>query len=172
MNMEFNKLFAALLVAGIVAMLAGFTSSQVYHPKALKENAFPIEVAETAAGTGAAAAAPAGPEPIEDLMAAADIAHGEKLAKVCAACHTFDAGGPARVGPNLHGIIGSKHAHMAGFAYSDAMKAKSGETWTREAINAFLWNPKKAIAGTKMVYAGMKKPEDRAAIVKYLESLK
>lgn len=172
MNMEFNKIFAAILLAGIVAMLAGFVSGITYHPQVLKENAFPIEVAEATAGAAGEAAAPKGPEPIEDLIASADIAHGEKLSKVCAACHTFDAGGPARVGPNLHGIIGAKHAHMAGFAYSDAMKAKSGEVWTREAINEFLWNPKKALPGTKMVYAGMKKPEDRAAMVKYLESLK
>jgi cytochrome c len=171
MNMEFNKIFAALLLAGIIAMLAGFVSGIAYHPKNLKENAFPIDVPEVQTADGGAAA-PAAPEPIEDLIAGADIAHGEKLSKVCAACHTFDAGGAARVGPNLHGIMGAKHAHMGGFAYSDAMKAKAGETWTREAINEFLWNPKKAIPGTKMVYAGMKKPEDRAAMVKYLESLK
>lgn len=171
MNMEFNKIFAAVLVAGIVAMLAGFVSSVAYHPEHLKENAFPIEVAEAAPADGASAA-PAGPEPIEDLIASADVAEGEKKAKVCAACHTFDNGGAARVGPNLFGVVGGKHAHMAGFAYSDAMKAKAGDAWTRDALNEFLWNPKKAIPGTKMVFAGMKKPEDRAALVKYLESLK
>ena len=105
-------------------------------------------------------------------MAAADIAHGERLSKVCAACHTFDKGGANRVGPNLWGIVGAKHAHIEGFAYSDAMKAKSAEAWTRDALNEFLWNPRKALPGTKMVYAGMRKPEDRAAMVKYLESLK
>lgn len=171
MNMEFNKLFAALLVAGIVAMLSGFISHKMYTPEALKENAFPVEIAE-AATAGGEVAAPAGPEPVGDLIATADIAHGEKLSKVCAACHTFDNGGPNRVGPNLWHVVGGKHAHAAGFAYSDAMKAKAGEVWTVEALNEFLWNPKKAIPGTKMVYAGMKKPEDRAAMIKYLESLK
>lgn len=171
MSMEFNKIFAALLVAGIVAMLAGFISTIAYHPADLKENSFPIEVAEAADAAGADAA-PAGPEPIADLMAAADIAHGERLSKVCAACHTFDKGGANRVGPNLWGIVGAKHAHIEGFAYSDAMKAKSAEAWTRDALNEFLWNPRKALPGTKMVYAGMRKPEDRAAMVKYLESLK
>lgn len=171
MNMETNKIFAAFLVAGIVAMLGGFVTKQVFHHAPLEANAYPIEVAE-AAGTTGAAAAPAGPEPIEELMAAADIAEGEKLSKVCAACHTFDKGGAMKVGPNLHGIVGSNHAHMAGFAYSDAMKAKSGELWTRETLNEFLWNPKKAVPGTKMVYAGMKKPEQRAAMIKWLETLK
>jgi cytochrome c len=111
-------------------------------------------------------------EPIDELMATADIAQGEKLAKVCAACHTFDKGGANRVGPNMWGIVGAKHAHIDGFAYSDALKAKSAEVWDVEALNQFLWNPKKAIPGTKMGYAGMKKPEDRAALIKWLETLK
>ncbi|MDP2205358.1 MAG: cytochrome c family protein [Alphaproteobacteria bacterium] len=170
MNMEFNKLFAAALVAGIVAMLAGFVANHAYLPEKLKENAYPIEVTEVAAG--GEAAAPAGPEPVGDLLASADVAHGEKLSKVCAACHTFNSGGANRVGPNLWHVVGGKHAHAAGFAYSDAMKAKAGEVWTVEALNEFLWNPRKALPGTKMVYAGMKKPEDRAAMIKYLESLK
>lgn len=170
MNMETNKIFAALLVAGITAMLGGFVTKQIFHHEPLAENAFPIEVTEATA-TGADAA-PAGPEPIADLMAAADPAEGEKLSKVCAACHTFDKGGAAKVGPNLFHIVGGPHAHMQGFTYSDAMKAKAGETWTQEALNEFLWNPKKAIPGTKMVYAGMKKPEQRAAMIKWLETLK
>lgn len=171
MNMETNKIFAALLVAGIVAMLGGFVTERIFHQAPLAENAFPITVAE-AASTAGGPAAPAGPEPIEELLATADVAEGEKLSKVCAACHTFDKGGAMKVGPNLHGIVGAPHAHMAGFAYSDAMKAKSGEAWTRDALNEFLWNPKKALPGTKMVYAGMKKPEQRAAMIKWLETLK
>lgn len=170
MNMETNKIFAALLVAGIVAMLGGFVSKQIFHHAPLEENAFPIEVAETTAAGGAAT--PAGPEPIAELLATADPAEGEKLSKVCAACHTFDNGGAAKVGPNLFQVVGGKHAHMQGFAYSDAMKAKAGETWTHEALNEFLWNPRKALPGTKMVYAGMKKPEQRAAMIKWLETLK
>lgn len=170
MNMEFNKIFAAVLVAGIVAMLAGFISTIVYHPQALQENAFPVEIADAAAP--GEATAPAGPEPIEELMASAEAAHGERLARVCAACHTFDSGGANRVGPNLWGIVGNKHAHISGFAYSDAMKARAEEVWTRDALNEFLWNPRRALPGTKMVYAGMRKPEDRAAMIKYLESLK
>ncbi len=169
MSPQMNNLFAALLIAGIVAMLSGFISYVVYHPHIPEEQAYPIEVAEVAP-VGGEAAAPAVAEPIADLLATADVAKGEKLFKVCAACHTIDAGGANRVGPNLHGIIGAKHAHAAGFAYSDAMKAKAGETWTVDALNEFIWNPKKTIAGTKMSYAGMKKAEDRAALIKYLQS--
>ena len=172
MNIENNKIFAAILVAGIAAMSAGMISEGLVKPKKLSENAYKIEVTETADTGAGAPAAPAVAEPIDALMATADVAQGEKLAKVCAACHTFDQGGANRVGPNMWGIVGLKHAHAEGFAYSDALKAKSGEIWTVEALNQFLWNPKKAIPGTKMGYAGMKKPEDRAALIKWLETLK
>lgn len=171
MNMETNKIFAALLVAGIVAMLGGFVTQHIFPPEKLSENAYPIEVADADPAAGGDAA-PAGPEPIEDLMASADIAEGEKLFRVCAACHTSEKGGPNKVGPNLFRIVGAPHAHIDGFAYSDAMKAKSGEAWTREALNEFLWNPRKALPGTKMVYVGMRRPEQRAAMIKWLETLK
>lgn len=171
MNMEFNKIFAALLVAGIVATLGGFLAREFVHPKHLEENAYKIEAAE--ADTSSVAGAPAAaPEPIGDLMAAADPAHGEKVAKVCAACHSFDQGGANKVGPNLFGVFNGPHAHKGDFTYSEAMKAKQGEKWTEDALNHFLWNPKKAIPGTKMVFAGIKKPEDRAALVKWLEAQK
>lgn len=169
MNMESNKILAAFLVAGIVAMMAGFVSHLAYFQEPLAENAFKIEAADAGAGAVAGAAAPQVAEPIDDLLAAADIAQGEKLAKMCAACHTFDKGGANRVGPNLAGIFGAGKAKVAGFAYSDALKAKGGN-WGVAELNEFLWNPKKSVPGTKMAFAGLKKPEDRAAMVKYMQS--
>lgn len=169
MSPKLNNAFAALLIAGIVAMMAGFVSSIVFHSEPLEQEAYPIAAAEGGAGAEVAGAAPAEAEPIGDLMAAADVTQGEKLSKMCAACHTFDKGGANRVGPNLAGIVGAKHAHMPDFAYSDAMKA-SGGNWSVEELNKFLWNPKKTIPGTKMAFAGLKKPEDRAAVIKFLQT--
>lgn len=172
MNMKQNKILAAFLVAGIIAMISGFASHILYHPAHLEQNAFPIAVAEAAEPAAAgAAAAPATAEPIDALLATADAANGEKLAKVCAACHSFDNGGPNKVGPNLFGIVGANKAHKSDFNYSESLKAKGG-TWTTADLNEFLWNPKKFVAGTKMTYAGMKKPEDRAALIKWLETKK
>lgn len=151
-------------------MLAGFISKQVVHSEELDEDAYPIEVADVSSTAGGAEA-PSGPEPIADLIAAADIAQGEKLSKACAACHSFDKGGPNKIGPNLWGVYGGPHAHMKDFAYSDAMHAQTGN-WDVDHLNAFLWKPKKAVPGTKMNFIGLKKPEDRAAVVKYLQSLK
>ena len=168
-NLENNKIFAAVLIAGIVAMLAGFVAKKVVHSEELEEDAYPIEVAEIAP-TGADAA-PVGPEPIADLIVLADVAMGEKLSKACAACHSFDKGGPNKIGPNLWNTYSNKKGHTAGFAYSEALLATGG-TWSVDSLNEFLWKPKKYAPGTKMNYIGMKKPEDRAAMVKYLQTLK
>jgi cytochrome c len=168
MNMEFNKIFAAILTAGIIGYLSWFVAHQLYHPKELEQDAYPVEVA----GTGAAGvpAPAAGPEPID--VAAGDVERGAKLAAVCSACHTFGRGEPAKVGPNLAGIVGGTHAHMDGYAYSAAMKAEAGKKWDYETLNAFLWSPQKTIPGTKMTFAGMKKAEDRASLIKWLETQK
>ena len=168
MSTQLNNIFAAILIAGITAMMGGFIASLAYHPQELKEDAYPIEAAEGDAGASASAVV-ATAEPIADLMAGADVAHGEKLSKLCAACHTFDVGGANRVGPNLAGIVGKKPGQVAGFAYSDAIKAKGG-TWTVDDLNAYLWNPKKTLPGNKMAFAGLKKPEDRAAIIKWMQT--
>lgn len=169
-GMEFNKLFAAILVAGILAMLSGFVAKKVIHVEDPEENAFHVEaMADAGAGGGAAAEAVA--EPVLALLAKADVEKGKGIAKACAACHSFGKGEAARVGPNLYGIIGNRHAHAEGFAYSDAMQALHDKTWDYAELNMFLWNPKKHIPGTKMVFAGLKKPEQRADVIAFLRSL-
>ena len=100
------------------------------------------------------------------LMAVADPVAGEAVFKKCGSCHKLD--GSDGVGPHLNGVVGRNHAAAAGFAYSDAMAALSAEPWTPEALFAFLENPKKAIPGTKMAFAGLPKPEDRANVIAYM----
>jgi cytochrome c len=164
--MEFNKIFAALLVAGIIASFIGFLGDEIMHPHELEENAFVVEGVEPAAG---GAQKKAGPEPILALIAAADIARGEKLSRACAACHNFDQGGANGVGPNLWGVVGSNKGAHAGFSYSDGMASKGGK-WGYAELNQFLWKPKAYVAGTKMNYIGLKKPEDRAAMIAWLRT--
>ncbi|MCC6597280.1 MAG: cytochrome c family protein [Alphaproteobacteria bacterium] len=168
-NFETNKIFAAVLTAGIVAMFAGFVAERLVHPQMPDEDAVPIAALEGSAG-GAAPAAADTLEPIMHLIATADIARGEKLSKACAACHSFDQGGPNKVGPNLWGVLGGKKAHLDGFAYSPAM-VKAGGTWGYGELNHFLRKPKSFVDGTKMNFAGMKKPEDRAAIIAWLRTM-
>ena len=165
--METNKILAAVLVAGIVAMLSGFIAKKLTETEPLKKNAYTIEVTGEAATT--AAAAPAKVESIKDLLPKADVAQGEKVSKICAACHVFAKGGGNRIGPNLFGVVGRARATAPDFAYSDAMKAKGG-SWSEDSLNEFLWNPQAFVPGTKMTFIGLKKPEDRAAIIKWLEA--
>lgn len=172
MDNELNKAFAGLLVAGIVAMTCGFIGKGLVSPHALEQPAYAVDTSALAAASSAGGAEEAaGPEDISALLASADVAQGEKLSKACAACHTFDKGGANKVGPNLFGIVGASKAHLADFAYSDAMKA-SGGSWSEDSLNHFLWKPKAYVAGTKMNYVGLKKPEDRAAMIKWLSTLR
>ncbi len=166
-SFEMNKIFAAILVAGITAMFAGFIAEQLVHPKALKEDAVAIDGGEVEQG---AAAKQEGPEPIMALIASADIAKGEKLSKACAACHSFDKGGPNKVGPNLWGIVGASKAAVSGFEYSSALAGFDG-AWGYLELNKFLWKPKAYVSGTKMNYNGIKNPEDRAAMIAWLHTL-
>jgi cytochrome c len=168
-NQKFNMIFAALLCAGIIAMLAGFIASHAMPVQHLEKDAVAVEAA--AAGGGGGAAAIAMPEPILGLIAAADVERGKSVAKSCAACHSFDQGGPNGVGPGLYGIVGHKKQAHAGFAYSGAMTEKGGDVWTYAELNKFLWKPKAYSPGTKMNFIGVKKPEDRAAVIAYLRTL-
>ncbi len=166
-SMEKNKIFAALLCAGIMAMLSGFIADKLVHPHIPAEDAVAIE--GDSGGASGGPAKPKMPDPIMDLIASADLAKGEKLSKACAACHSFDKGGADKVGPNLYGVVGAAKAKKAGFGYSAAL-AGFGGAWGYEDLNFFLWKPKKHIPGTKMNYAGLKKPADRAALIAWLRA--
>jgi cytochrome c len=101
------------------------------------------------------------------LLASADVAAGEKAFKKCKSCHTVEQGGKNKVGPNLWSVVGRPKAGAEGFAYSDALGGLGGE-WGYEDLAAFLASPKEYAPGNKMTFAGLKKVEDRAAVITYL----
>lgn len=169
-SLEFNKIGAAVLTAGVIAMTAGFIADQLFHKAPLAENAFKVEIGDGTA-VASVAEAPAGPEPISALLASADVAAGEKAFKKCSACHTVENGGKNKVGPNLWNIVNAPPANHAGFSYSSALAGMTDQPWDYEALNLFLASPKNYAPGTKMSFAGLKKTQDRANIVAYLRSL-
>ena len=177
-GLELNKIAASILVAGLVATVTGAVTGALYYGGAKHaghdepKRGYTIEGVETAGDAGGAAAVDAGPVDILPYLATADMAKGQELVKRCTTCHTFEKGGPNRTGPNQWSLIGSDVAHKGDFNYSDAMKALHGQKkWGFQELSEFLANPKKYVPGNRMSYAGLKKPEERAALLVYLNSL-
>jgi len=167
-ELRLNKVFAGFLFAALLLM-AGVKIADVMVPhQGLTENAYVIEVAETT-DTADAAPVDTGPEPILALLAGADLGAGEKLSKKCSACHVFDAGGQNKVGPALWNVVNRPLGASEGYAYSDAL-AGFGGAWDYAALNVFLAKPKGYISGTKMNFAGLKKPEDRANLIAWMRA--
>ncbi len=167
---ELNKIAGAILLAGIIALVVGFVTDALYQPEHdIAKRGYSIAGAEDTT-TESAAAAPTGPVDIADYMSAGDAAKGEVIAKKCAVCHDFSKGGPNKIGPNLWGVLGRDVGKHEGFAYSDGMKNHGGK-WGYQEISEFLTAPSKYLTGTKMAFAGLKKPEERAHVLAYLRSL-
>jgi cytochrome c len=165
-SFEINKILGALLFTCLCLLSLNIGAEALFHPAKPAKPGFEVVVEEKPAA-GPAAATP--DEPIEKLLASADVSKGENSAKKCAACHTFGKGEPNRVGPNLYGVVGRARASIQGFNYSAAMKAKGG-TWTIEELNTYLINPKAMVPGTTMGFAGLPRGSERADVIAYLNS--
>ena len=167
-SFEFNKIAGGILFSVLILLVIGQLSSIVMSPTVLEKVAYPVPAIEA---PEASPTADAEDQPsLGALLAEADAESGKKAAKKCAACHTFDQGGANRVGPNLYGILNDDMARTAGFAYSTALKDTEGG-WTFEALDAFVANPRTAMPGTKMVFAGIRRAGERANLLLYLRSL-
>jgi len=168
-SFELNKIIGALLFTGLCLLALNITAGALFKAVKPAKPGFAIAVKETAGDHKAVAKEPE--KPIAVLLASASVEKGQTAAKKCAACHTFDKGGANKVGPNLWGIVGNKHAHAGNFDYSAAMKGKHDTVWTFEALNEFLKSPKAALPGTKMAFAGIGRDSERADVINYLRTL-
>ena len=128
--------------------------------------------AEQVAATSAEQPAAAKLEPIEPLLAAADPKRGEQLSKVCVVCHTFNKGGANKIGPNLWDVTEEGIAAVPNYQFSAALLADKGTKWDSEKLNQWLYSPQSFAKGTKMTFAGFPKPQDRADVIAYLNTLK
>ena len=162
MSDRLNTILGWLLGAGVVALLLRFLVGFVIpETEAPEEPGYAIVAAEEGG-------AEAGPD-LGTLLAMADVAAGEASFAKCMACHTIASGGAAGIGPNLFGVVGGPVMHRPGFAYSDALKSKGG-VWDWQNMSDWLKSPKGFAPGTKMTFAGIGSPEDRANLLVYLNT--
>ena len=165
MDDRFNTISGWVLFAAIVALGTSIASGLWFHAGSapeLEEGQFGYFVKGEEIDTGG----DGGPD-LGTLIANADPAAGEKVFAKCTACHTIDQGGPNGIGPNLYATMGKAIAGHAGFTYSSALSGKGGE-WTWENMNEWLKSPRGFANGTKMSFAGLSKPEDRANVMAFM----
>src|SRR5687767_10377333 len=164
MDNRFNTIAGWVLAGGIVLLGGSLVAGELFKAERPETMGYPIAgVVEE--GAGGEEAEP----PIAALLQTADANAGEAAFRKCAACHTINQGGANGLGPNLWGSVGAPLGHTAGFAYSDALRGKGG-TWTFEAMNEWLRSPRQFAPGTKMTFAGLSNPEERANLIAYLNA--
>ncbi len=168
-SFEINKILGALLGTCLVLLAVHIASGAIFAQQAPAKPGYVIEVKqEQQPGQPGPAAAPA-EQPIENLLASASIERGQQAAKQCELCHNLGKGQVNKIGPDLYGVVGRKVASEPGFDYSAALKAKGG-TWTFDALNPWLTNPRADVPGTLMTFAGISNEHQRAEVIAYLNS--
>ena len=165
MDDRFNTIAGWVLFAGIVALGGSIVAGEYFHSERPEKMGYPI------AGVQEEGSGPAEAEkPIEFYLASADTTKGQQIFNKCMACHNADKGGANQMGPNLWGVLGLPIAEdRNGFAFSDALK-KVGGSWNWDNLSKWLTSPKAFAPGTKMTFAGLSNPQDRADVIAFLNT--
>jgi cytochrome c len=166
MDDRFNTIAGWTLFAGIVGLGLSIASGLYFRADKHDRPATMGYAIEGVEQTTEAGAEP----PIATLLASADVAKGQAAFAKCQSCHTINQGGANGIGPNLYGVVGEEIGKgVGGFAFSDAIKGLGGK-WDFDKLNEWLKSPKAMAPGTKMTFAGLPKPEDRANVIAYLNA--
>ena len=170
-DLTFNKIMGGLLATALVAVGLPQLTDIVFKPELAKKPGYLIAVQEEAEGATAEVA-----DVTPDwgtVLPVANVAAGAEVANKCKSCHNLEAGGPNLTGPNLYGVEGRKPGSHPGFAYSATMTDYGAKhaAWTYDELYTFLKSPQATMAGTKMTFVGLKKPEDRVNVIAYLRTL-
>jgi cytochrome c len=167
-SFEINKILGALLGTCLVLLAVHIASGAIFTPPVAAKPGYEVAVKEEQPAK-AAEAAPAA-QPIENLLASASAEHGAQVAKQCQVCHNLQEGQGPKIGPDLYGVVGRPVASVSGFHYTDALKKKGG-TWSFDALDKWLTDPRADVPGTAMTFAGLKSEKQRADVIAYLDTL-
>ena len=165
-SFEINKIVAAVLMVALLVIGIGKLSDVIFHVEKPDKPGYSVEIESSTVSTSTSTKDEEKID-IAALLAMGDIAHGEKVFKKCAACHSIVKGGKNAIGPALYNVVGRKIGAIGDYKYSKALAAYD-KNWTFEELNGFLIKPAKWIKGTKMAYAGLRKEKDRASVIMYL----
>ena len=164
-----NKIIVSIVFAAILIIGINKIADSIYRVKKPEKSAYQVESVTAVASTTTSETSSENSETgnIMSLFASVSAAEGAKVFSKCKACHSIAKGGGNKIGPALWGVLGRKAGSLADYKYSKAMSAY-GKSWTFEEMNGFLIKPKEWVKGTKMSYAGLKNPKDRAALILYM----
>lgn len=161
--------FLGVLGANLVVDRIIMPSHSSHEEGAEQAFAYPIEVAEAATAEGGESSGPAARPDIRPMILTAKVEDGAAVFRKCQSCHTAEAGGKNGTGPNLHNIVGAEIGDHNGFKTSESLKAIGG-AWDYLKLDDYLENPKRLAPKGTMSFAGLKKPKDRADVIKFLMS--
>ena len=161
-----NKIIVSIVFAIILVLGINKVTDVIFYVEKPEKSAYQVASVTTIAST-ASADTSSETGNIMAVFASTSAAEGAKVFKKCAACHSIAEGGKNKIGPALWGVLGRQAGSLPDYKYSKAMAAH-GEKWSFEEMNGFLIKPKDWIKGTKMSFAGLKKPEERAAVILYM----
>ena len=166
-SFEINKIVAAVLMVALIVIGIGKLSDVIFYVEKPKTPGYNVEVEQVVASTESSLEKTEEKVDIVALMALGDLAHGEKVFKKCAACHSINKGGKNNIGPALYNVVGRQVGVITDYKYSKAL-TEYGKEWSFEELNGYLIRPAKWIKGTKMAFAGLRKEKDRASVILYL----
>ena len=163
-SFEINKIIAAVLVTVLLVFGIDKISDIIFHVEKPNIQGYKVEIKVNNSADQAKAE---GQIDISALLALGDVDTGKKVYKKCAACHSINQDGANKIGPKLYNVVGRTVGSISDYKYSKALTSY-GKEWTFEELNAFLIKPATWIKGNKMGFAGLKKDEDRASVILYL----
>ena len=168
-SFELNKIIAAILMVALLVIGLGKLADGIFQIKKPETKGYKVELNVEPVSNSNDVKKEEKQINISELLALGDLAHGEKVFKKCAACHSINAGGGNKIGPALYNVIGRKAGAVQEYKYSKAMIAY-GKDWSFQEMNSYLIKPQAYIKGTKMAFAGLRKEKDRASVILFMNS--